>query len=610
MSESFQRLLTLAGPEAQSLNAQAALGEVLPPERSQFMHLLRHFLARFFNHESASASGDAKPRLVQMAFAAGLPPLIVAIYLWPVYHRLLGWPPGGSYVGAPPYWAQVNHHFFFVVYSFAAVGIATIFEWDMFFPDLTDLFVLTTLPIRESRLFTARVAAIAVLLSAVLVDTCFLAPLVLPLATDPPSAGRMVAAHAAAVLAAGVFSAAFVLAFQSVVLAVFGERVFRRIALLGQGLMIALLTLLLLLFPVLSGVTPAMLQSGNRAVLLFPPYWFLGIFQSILEGGASQAIFAELAWYGVCATVAVVVVAIVAYPVAYVRRTRQLLLGTPLRVRRGALAHALDAAVRMVVTRDSVGRAVFHFIGQTLLRVPRYRIYLVLYGGVGLASVAATVCRLHVEQRRVQASIDADGVGMAIGLMTFWILVGLRTAFDSSGNRQGLWIWRTIHGDPPPLRVLLETARATQRWAMSCALGLSFAALAVLSLCEASDTMTPLRVAARFALAAAFCVLLTDLIFLRGDTVPFTGAGAARQENLALSVLGYFTVLPVVMALSLACEQWMEADIRNFGIAAVVALVAHLWLRKMQREHLRVCSEQRERDEEDDPMMTRLGLYR
>jgi hypothetical protein len=29
------------------------------------------------------------------------------------------------------------------------MGIITVFEWDMFFPDLLDIFVLTTLPIQS-----------------------------------------------------------------------------------------------------------------------------------------------------------------------------------------------------------------------------------------------------------------------------------------------------------------------------------------------------------------------------------------------------------------------------------------------------------------------------
>src|ERR1035437_4658651 len=101
----------MAEPEALSLNAQAALGPVRAPERSQFSVLVRHFLERFFNHETASPDGDAKARLVLIALATGLPGLMVAVYLWPVYHPIPGWPlDHPSHGGPPPYWLQVNHH--------------------------------------------------------------------------------------------------------------------------------------------------------------------------------------------------------------------------------------------------------------------------------------------------------------------------------------------------------------------------------------------------------------------------------------------------------------------------------------------------------------------
>src|ERR1035438_3975344 len=93
MADSFQRLFAHAEPQVLSMNVQAALGPKRLPKRSQFSLLVRHFLERFFNHETASPDGDAKTRLVQIAFAIGLPPFLVAIYLWPVYHPIAGWPP-------------------------------------------------------------------------------------------------------------------------------------------------------------------------------------------------------------------------------------------------------------------------------------------------------------------------------------------------------------------------------------------------------------------------------------------------------------------------------------------------------------------------------------
>src|ERR1035438_4069055 len=77
-----------------SVRSMAALGPVRQPDRSQFSLLVRHFLERFFNHETASPEGDAKARLVLIAVATGIPGFVVALYLWPIYHPFIVWPPG------------------------------------------------------------------------------------------------------------------------------------------------------------------------------------------------------------------------------------------------------------------------------------------------------------------------------------------------------------------------------------------------------------------------------------------------------------------------------------------------------------------------------------
>ena len=107
------------------------------PERSQFSHLLRHFLERFFNHETASPYGDAKTRLLQIAVAAGLPGFVVAIYLWPDYHSFIPYFRNDRVIwvpGPPPYWVQVNQHFFFLVYSFRCHGHCSCLRMGPLFP--------------------------------------------------------------------------------------------------------------------------------------------------------------------------------------------------------------------------------------------------------------------------------------------------------------------------------------------------------------------------------------------------------------------------------------------------------------------------------------------
>jgi hypothetical protein len=67
-------------------------------------------------------------------------------------------------------------------------------------------------------------------------------------------------------------------------------------------------------------------------------------------------------------------------------------------------------------------------------------------------------------------------------------------------------------------------------------------------------------------------------------------------------------VLPLITALSLGCVIWMERDVRNLGIAIVVATVVHLWLRKLSHNHLRMYSNGLVFDEDDEQGFGRLGL--
>lgn len=609
MRETFQRLLTMSGSEALSLNAQAELGAKRPPERSQFSLLVRHFLERFFNHETASPDGDAKARLVLVAFTVGLPEFMVALYLWPVYHPFLGWPPGGGNEGGPPpYWLQVNHHLFFVLYSFVAMGIATVFEWDLFFPDLLDVFVLTTLPIPNRRLFLARVAAIAILIAGFLFDANALAPLALPAAIDPPNVLRFLAGHLLAVAGSGLFAAVFILAVQGVLLAVLGGRLFRRISLFIQGVSISVLLMLLLLFPVLSAAVPAAIVSGSASVYCLPPLWFLGIYERLMEGPSALPVYTRLAQTGCAALMATSGLAALAYPIAYIRRTRQLVEGGDTRATQNWIALPLHRLLNGTLVRRPIRRAVHYFISQTVLRVQRYRIYLVLYGGVGLSVVAAAIFRLTVQHGQVRIETSPDGIRAAIGIVAFWTIAGLRMAFVSPGNQKGSWIFRFVHGRPPQFRAAMEQLQAAKFWALLWGLIATLGACAVLRAFAPPQLLTLPAAASQLLVAGGMCLVLSDILFLNVKTVAFTGEPAREQPGLAASLLKYLAFAPGAALLPVIAERWIEMSVEHFVLAAAAIAVAHfvfrVWHRRIIREHCNMPG--LEDGEEDFPM--RLGL--
>lgn len=600
MHKRLERLLLMSDAEVLRLNAPASPGPAQERQRSQFTHLLHHFLERFFNHETASPDGDAKARMVLMACVAGLPPFMVALYLWPVYHAFIAVPrphhARAVLPGPPPCWLQVNHHFFFVVYSFAALGIATVYEWDLFFPDLLDLLILNTLPIAEGRLFLARVTAIAVLIGGFLFDANVLAVLVLPLSMHPPNLMRFWAGDVLAVGAGGLFAAAFIVALQSVLLFLFGERWFRKISLLLQGAILALLLLAMLLFPVYSGATATVLRSGGHLAWWFPPFWFLGIYQRLMEGPGALPVFTQLAKLGLEATAGAVIVAVLVYPLAYRRRVRQLVEGTISRSRRNWMVRPAHALLHATMARDAVCRAVFHFIGQTLLRVPRYRIYLVLYGSVGLSVVLATVLRFAVLRGNIHLEVTAAGLRAAVGIVPLWTIAGLRIAFTSSGNRQGNWIFRIVHGRPPRFQTALEMFRAARVWALLWTAIVTLAAILVFRAIAPAELLAWPATAAQLLVGMGLCVVLTDAFFLSVTTIAFTGEPQPEPPNLALTVLKYFVFFPPVVTFAALAPVWIGHSAPRFAMIAAGLAAAHFglqaWHRRIVTDYCRYVSSQ------------------
>jgi hypothetical protein len=564
-------------PPVLALNELAALGPVREPERSQVSRLARHFLERFFNQETASPDGDARTLLTQIACAAGLPGFLVALYLDPVYHR----------AAPPPYWLQVNHHLFFVLYSFAAMGIAMVFEWDLFFPDLLDVQILKPLPVKDRNVFLGRIVAIAILIGGFLVDSNFLAPTIMHITLNPPHPGRFTVGHLVAVLLSGLFSAAFTLALQGLLLSLFGERVFRRFSLVLQGFLIAIFVMMLLLYPALSGLLPVVLQSHGFFAFFVPPLWFLGIYQSMIEGPAVPSIFKALAAVGFIATGIAIALTMVTYPIAYTRRVRQVIEGpgkeSGEKHLSGHLTRWLGSILDRALLRRPRRRAAYYFISQTLFRVQRYRIYLVLYCGIGFSIVVSALLSFRVAHQIIRVDVSASGVRASIAIVGLWTIVGLRVALASSGNRIGSWVFHVILGRPPAFSSALEFSESAQIW-----VGLWSAVVTVSSIFLLHEIAPPaLRTLAvmtvQTIVGLGLCILVTDLFFIRFTRIALAGESPAAGASVTFAILLYFTLFPAIVWAAVGIQLWMEGSALHacFCLAAIAA--AHKGLRKMHR---------------------------
>jgi hypothetical protein len=580
--------------EVLSLEVLARCSPVGAKEPTQFGVLVRHFLDRFFTNEMASSEGDAKTRLVQVACAVGIPILVVALYLYTPYHMPHQ---------VRPYWAQVGDHYFYALYSMVAMGMVTIFEWDLLFPDLLDVFVLSPLPMRGSRMLGARVTAIFILMGAALFDSNFLAPIVLPAATDPPHLFRFWAAHLTAVAASGIFGAAFFLALEGALLGLMGDRVFRKIALWLQGLFVLVLLTVLFLYPALGRALGGLLESKSRLAICVPPFWFVGIYQRVLEGPAALPIFVRLARVGWAATGIVVGLAVVSYPLAWWRKTRGLVEGGVRREKLNRFAGAMGRMLHTTMARSPACRAMWQFIGQNLLRVPRYRMVLVMYGGMGAALVLATVTRVNLLHGRIALVFSPDGLRATVPIVAFWTVSGLRSTFMAPADQRGRWIFRVILGKAGPAQV-----GAAQRWVFlwSALLSLS-AAGCVWRFCDPASQGWRCG-AGQVLVALGLSLLLTDVFFLNVKTIPFTGARSNSATNFALLLIPYLGFFPAIVMFTVGLEPVIEASVGHLAIAAALAAAAHLALWAMHRSRMAEHVQRIDADDDEEEFPLRLGL--
>jgi hypothetical protein len=178
------------------------------------------------------------------------------------------------------------------------MGIVTVFEWDMFFPDLLDIFVLTTLPISyEDFSWPALPPSPSLSWAFCSTPTC-LRPLILPASFDPPNLPRLLMRpHVLRCLArtvlcglhpgaAGRAACRPRRAIVSPILAWPARALDFRSADAAVAVPSALQR------------GPGLSQIKARLCSTVHPFWFLGIYQRLLEGPSALPIYTRLAQTG------------------------------------------------------------------------------------------------------------------------------------------------------------------------------------------------------------------------------------------------------------------------------------------------------------------------
>ncbi|WP_182276232.1 hypothetical protein [Granulicella sp. 5B5] len=565
-------LFTSTKPAVLSLAAQSTPTVRRP--QSQFEVLVRHLLYRFF-HNELLASDDETKRVLQVGYFVALPTLLVAMYLFPAYHAF----PPNPY--PRPFWPQVSDHYFFVMYAFVVMGAATVYEWDLLFPDLLDVYVLSVLPIANRRLFQARVLAIAIFLALVLLGTNLLGTLFLPMVADLPNTGRHLLAHAIAVAISGTFAAATILAMQGILLNTIGENLFRRITPLLQGGCVMLLLAILLLFPAVSRSIQPLLTSGSPVIFCFPPFWFLGIYQRILDGPTTLPIFATLAHIAWSSLALMLLLAIATYPLAYRRRVRQIFEGARATNSSRTLSTPINAFLHGLIAKSPAQRASFYFVQQTILRLQRHRVMLAMYAGLGIALALANMLIFYITPGHIHPALLPRGIRAAVPIMAFWTVAGLSAIASTPVDRRAAWLFRVLVGRPRPGHL-----SGLRRWITLWSLLVTFTTAITLHALSPQSIHGPLALLTQAIIAIGISFLLPDIYLFTVRSMPLTFQRKSSITDLPLMVLRNFVLFPVFVAVIVDLEFWMQSGISHLLRVAIFFIVAHLLLRLAHRKYL------------------------
>jgi hypothetical protein len=530
-------------------------------QRSVFRLLLDLFQCRFLENDQASPTGDYSKNLAQILGAIATPGLLVSVYALPTLLSLAILPPGATVD-----WTMRVQRLFFPAYSFTVTGFATLFEWDLLFPDRRDFLVLTSFPIRLRELFAAKIAALGIFLLVLMGTVNFWPDFLMPVfASAVPAvrnAGllRITAAQLAATAGASAFAFFAVAAFQGLLINITSPRTFQKLSPAIQMLGMCLMVLMMLTYPIYSVLIRTAAQTDSIWLRLFPPVWFVGIYELIMPGG--DPYFLGLGKLAIEALGASAAVFILSWGVGFRRHYRRMLESEDTSSR--APERAWTA--RWITSPEE--RAIFTFSSKTLARNSKHRLFLATYLSVGLSF--ALLISILVNQGHVR--ISPEGLRSVPFLITFFVISGFRGALQFPADLGANWVFRLTE------RSWAETSRsATRKHVMFAGLIPALLLLAPIELLYWGVAPGLLHLAFQWTAGA----LLIEVLFWRFEKVPFTCSYYPGRTNLAVLAVIYlygFTTYSFQMAdAEKAMDSSLARGVLYFGVG--LAALALLWKR-------------------------------
>ncbi|GEM_PF-380374 len=400
-------------------------------EPRQFRILYRDFLVRLVDLEIVSSGGDPMDLVVNAAAILSAVSFVFGIIV--------------VNLRSAPRLALWGFEEFLFRVTLVVVGLLTVLAWNALLPERRDSLVLGPLPIRLRTIVVAKSAAIATAVGGAVVAMNVFVGLGYPVVVATPYTLVGVVASVAAYWIAAFSGAFFVfcalLAAQGVLAQMVSYRIFLRIS---AAMQLAALVLILGSFfvaPPMASPKGLSAPESQRWLQVLPSYWCLGLFEKLM--GSPQSFFAVLAGRAVRNTAIAMMVAGVAYFLAWSRSLRRIVEEPDIQPGdRTRTAARLGRALANQFLDRPLDRAIFLFTGRTMARSRQHRLLFAIFGGIGIPFAIASVRSFLMGTYKDRWDLPNAPVA-AVGLLLLAIAVGgSRAVFSMPLSLAANWIFK------------------------------------------------------------------------------------------------------------------------------------------------------------------------
>jgi hypothetical protein len=541
------------------------MAPALENELSQFRELARHFFGRFFDNDLVAVNSDEsdmRATVVNILAMLAAPGMLLPFLFMTKYSNMQRMP---LYVRDL---ASLGEKEFFICFSMTVMGLVTVIEWDMLFPDRRDYANLTPLPIRLRTTFVAKVAALLAFLTIFSSVINAFSPVMFPAVVLQNKSVLMLPGfarcHIVSILAANTFVFFLCVAVQGILMNVLGYRLFRRVSPYVQFALVALLILMFLLSGRIVSELKPYATVNPASVYLFPPLWFLGFYQTQL--GWTNPVFRELAASARMAAGWTTAAALATYLLSYKRHvTHSLESADEFATIPSAMDRFVERALDRFVVRDRLQQATFYFIWKTLTRSRRHKLLFAAYVAAGCAVIFEGLAVLVARGGNSWMYRPSPELLPAPLILAFFILCGMRHVFAVPAELRANWVFQV----------------SDRGEARRCLAGVKKSML-VVGVLPLIALLLPLHVLFwgwRTALlhmlfGTVVSWLLVEVLLVNFEKLPFTCSYLPGKANLKVSWPIYLFGFTTYVSVFLTLEYWMlQRPVRFVWLAAVVALV-------------------------------------